>query len=226
MKIITNTDIKNLIIFARKEMGIYKLVYKEYKKIYFSILFLVLLLILFFFIFLFYYFVKHQIISIIVGIEIILAVTSFRLMYLLVMKTKVLHQEIQENRFRILEDYYKDKNYKSKDIIIINNQLQQRIDNIKSNNVKISVILVALIFPIWELYVSKLGEKVSLLETIMMLIPRTFFISICAIILFPIYNFVHKLMVETFSVLNNVYVINNIIYLNGYIIDKFSRMEE
>ena len=32
MKIINNTDINNLILYAKKNLGIYKLVYKEKKK--------------------------------------------------------------------------------------------------------------------------------------------------------------------------------------------------
>ena len=34
MKIINNTDINNLIIFSKKNLGIYRLVYKEQKNLY------------------------------------------------------------------------------------------------------------------------------------------------------------------------------------------------
>ena len=37
MKVVTNSDIKKLIIYAKRNLGIYKLVYRTYKQLYFTI---------------------------------------------------------------------------------------------------------------------------------------------------------------------------------------------
>ena len=226
MKIITHTDIRNLIIFARKEMGIYNLVYKKCKKLYFIILFLVTILMLLLIVFLYNFFVNKKIINLIVYSCIIVAVISLVLLYLLNTRTRRFRNQIQKNRVYILENYYKSKKYKSNEIILINDLLQQRINNIQSNNIKIYVIIISLIFPIWELYTDKLSEKMLFIELIVFLVPRVLFISIFILILFPVYNFIRMQIIENLTVLNNVYVMNNIIYLNSYIIEKFSKKEK
>lgn len=47
MKIITNNDINDLIVFSKRNLGVYKLVYKKVKVVYWCLVFLTILSILF-----------------------------------------------------------------------------------------------------------------------------------------------------------------------------------
>ncbi len=53
MKVVTNSDIKKLIIYAKRNLGIYKLVYRTYKHLYFTIIILLLIFALLLIVFLY-----------------------------------------------------------------------------------------------------------------------------------------------------------------------------
>ena len=135
MKIINNMDINNLILYAKKNLGIYKLVYKEKKRIYYlSIIFLLISATLLAIYILLVCFNINKSIQIICAICCLL--TCFCTLILLKYidsKTQHKHLKIQNNRLELLKQYYNDKNYTIKDIRIINQQLEKRINKIEKH---------------------------------------------------------------------------------------------
>ena len=202
MKIITYIDVNNVVLFAKRNMGVYKLVYKKYKRIYFVSLFSLFCVMVLTVVFLVYYFAFKETLYWLSYVCVALSVLLFVLLYRLDKKTIESRNKIQDIRVKILKKYYKKKKFKSYDVIQLNNQLQQRIDSIASDNIKFYVVLVSLLFPIWELYINKLGENVLFIDLIRMLIPRILFICLFSAVFFPFYNFAHKLFAGIVLFLN------------------------
>lgn len=221
MKIINNTDINNLIYFAKKNLGIYKLVYREEKKIYYFAIISVLIsifILLTYILLIFLY--KNNFLGKLCGIcGLFTCLISLILLKHIDNKTKNKHLKIQEVRFRMLKKYYNDENYTIKDIKIINQQLEKRIEKIEKQKVTILVVISVMILPIWDIFVQEYFKDFSLLkmEKIFM------FLFVFSIIILAFVRFLNKtlyLYEENFYIKNNIAIIENLIYLNKYIIQE------
>lgn len=221
MKIINNMDINNLILYAKKNLGIYKLVYKEKKRIYYlSIIFLLISATLLAIYILLVCFNINKSIQIICAICCLL--TCFCTLILLKYidsKTQHKHLKIQNNRLELLKQYYNDKNYTIKDIRIINQQLEKRINKIEKQKITILIVISVMILPIWDIFVQTYFSDISLDKMNKFII---FFIILSIFILITI-RFLNKtlyLYEENFYIKNNIAIIENLIYLNEYIIQE------
>ena len=85
--------------------------------------------------------------------------SEFVLLSILYRKTKIPHFKIQIKRIELLKKYYSFNNWNKEEIEIVNNLLRQRIDTIKSNNIKVSAVIISLLLPLWNLYINKLGKN-------------------------------------------------------------------
>ncbi len=159
MKVVTNSDIKKLIIYAKRNLGIYKLVYRTYKQLYFTIIILLLIFALLLIVFLYNFIVCKKISSFIVILCMSVILSEFVLLSILYRKTKIPHFKIQIKRIELLKKYYSFNNWNKEEIEIVNNLLRQRIDTIKSNNIKVSAVIISLLLPLWNLYINKLGKN-------------------------------------------------------------------
>lgn len=116
MKIISNTDINNLIIYSIKNLSIYKLVYKEQKKMYYlsiaNIFISFLLLIIYIFLTFNYTNIFWE--RICSFSCLFSCIFSLWLLMRIEIKTKQKHLEIQNTRFKLLKKYYSDNKYTSK----------------------------------------------------------------------------------------------------------------
>lgn len=225
MKVITNTDIRQLIIYSKRELGIYELVYRKYKKMYFVILSLLVFLLLLLYNCIFILLSKGRIPYRIAKACLFFAILELILLYVFEKKTKTLHQGIQDIRIKKLKRYYTQKNYHVYDVTVINDLLQKRISHLEANRIKFSVIIAALIFPLWDIYINVLSENKTFLEMLEVILPRAFIIAIFVILLLPIYNFAQMTISEHVFTTNNIYIIDNIIFLNSYIIHEWEGME-
>ena len=221
MKIINNMDINNLILYAKKNLGIYKLVYKEKKRIYYlSIIFLLISATLLAIYILLVCFNINKSIQIICAICCLL--TCFCTLILLKYidsKTQHKHLKIQNNRLELLKQYYNDKNYTIKDIRIINQQLEKRINKIEKQKITILIVISVMILPIWDIFAQTYFSDISLDKMNKFII---FFIILSIFILITI-RFLNKtlyLYEENFYIKNNIAIIENLIYLNEYIIQE------
>ena len=221
MKIINNTDINNLILYAKKNLGIYKLVYKEKKRIYYlSIIFLLISATLLAVYILLVCFNINKSIQIICAICCLL--TCFCTLILLKYidsKTQHKHLKIQNNRLELLKQYYNGKNYTIKDIRIINQQLEKRINKIEKQKITILIVISVMILPILDIFVQTYFSDISLNKMNKFII---FFIILSIFILITI-RFLNKtlyLYEENFYIKNNIAIIENLIYLNEYIIQE------
>ena len=117
MRIINNTDINNLIIFAKKNLGIYKLVYRKQKFIYClsivsSVVSVLMLIIYLLFIVLH---INAFLEKICVSCCLLIALCSLGLLAYIGRKTLNSHLIIQDVRFQLLMEYYTDKKYNAND---------------------------------------------------------------------------------------------------------------
>jgi hypothetical protein len=221
MKIINNTDINNLILYAKKNLGIYKLVYKEKKRIYYLsiILLLISALILAINIMLVCFNINKSV-QIICGILCLL--TCFCTLILLKYidnKTQYKHLTVQNNRFELLKRYYNNKNYTIKDIRIINKQLEKRINKIEKQKVTILIVISVMILPTWDIFVQTYFSNISL-EKMNKFVFFSIVLSIFVLIIIRFLNKTLYLYEENFYIKNNIAIIENLIYINEYIIQE------
>lgn len=153
------------------------------------------------------------------------AILELILLYVFEKKTRTSHQGIQDIRIKKLKRYYSQKNYHAYDITVINDLLQKKMSNIEANRIKFSVIIAALIFPLWDIYINVLSENETFLEVLEIILPRAFIIAFFVVLLLPVYNFAQMTIAECVFTTNNIYIIDNIIFLNSYIIHEWEGME-
>lgn len=221
MKIINNTDINNLILFSKKNLGIYKLVYKEYNKLYwlsligtFISIFLLIIYILLV--------ISHinNFLEKLCGISclVICLCTCVLLKYIdKIAKSK--HLKIQNVRFKLLKKYYHDSNYNINDIKIINEQLEKRIAKIEKQKVTILIVIGTMILPTWDIFIQYYFNKFSSIQIIKFII-FCFIFSLVILSLIRVCNKTLYLYEENFYKKNNIALIENLIYLNKYIIQE------
>ena len=156
MRIINNTDINNLILYAKKNLGIYKLVYRKYKNIYWTSVSLMILsiVLLLTYILLSNYQISLCIEYICFGGCLLTSVFSLYSIHKLDTISKSVHLKIQENRFKLLKQYYEINNFKIKDIKTINEMLSKRIEKIERQKITIIIILGVLVLPIWDSFIQ------------------------------------------------------------------------
>ena len=222
MKIINKSDINDLILYAKKNLGIYQLVYKkEVNRIYFfSIILFFISVFLLLMCVLLICFHKDKFFIIISGIFCLF--TCFCTLILLRYidnKTKHTHLKIQYDRQKLLKKYYNDKNYTSKEIKVINQQLEKRKDKIEKNKVTILVVIGVLILPVWDIFIQKYMKDFSLIRIVKFIL----FVFIFSIVVLLVIRFFNKILYryeEFFYKTNNTAIIENLIYLNEYIIQE------
>lgn len=138
MRIINNTDVNELILFSKKNLGIYKLVYFHSKKLYWNSIFLL---------FIFICLLVAYIICVISKINSTLEYLSGIICFLVALgtlyslnqvnkRTKEKHLKIQSMRFRILKKYYIEKGIRQGDIRIINELLQKKLRKLKDKKLQ------------------------------------------------------------------------------------------
>ena len=134
-------------------------------------------------------------------------------------KTKSKHLKVQDIRFKMLKKYYNDTNFTIKEIKVINQQLEKRINKIEKQKVTILVVISVMILPIWDIFVQTYFNDFSLNKIIKFVV---FFIVFSIVILNAIrfFNKTLYLYEENFYIKNNVAIIENLIYLNEYIIKE------
>lgn len=134
-------------------------------------------------------------------------------------KTKYKHLKIQENRFKLLKKYYNDENYNVKDIKIINQQLEKRIEKIKRQKITILVVIGGMVLPMWEVFVQSYFYEFSVTKMIDFFIILII-LSVIILIIIRFFNKALYLYEENFYIKNNIAIIENLIYLNKYIIQE------
>lgn len=221
MKIINNKDINNLIIFSKKNLGIYKLVYKEYKNIYWmSILLTNLSIILLVSYILISNFRTNLFLEKICGICCLMTcIFSLILLYLLDKKTKSKHLKIQDCRLKKLKKYYNSNNYLTKDIIIINEQLSKRIEKIEKQKTTILIVFGILILPIWDIFIQD-SFVVFSSQQFVKVVLFSIFLSFIIRMLIKVCKRGLYLYEENIYIKNNISLMENLIYLNNYIIKE------
>lgn len=221
MKIINNTNINDLILYSKKNLGIYKLVYKEEKKKYYMSIIFVFISILFLITYiLFSLYITNVILErLCCFCCLITCLYSLWLIKYVEKKTKNKHLEIQDVRFGLLKNYYNDNNLGYKELKIINQQLEKRIEKIEKQKITILIVLSIMIMPLWDLFVQEYFKEISFNRVI----KFSFFLIIFSVIILVIIRFFNKtlyLYEENFYIKNNISLIENLIYLNNYIIQE------
>lgn len=219
MKIVNNTDVNNLILFSKRNLGLYKLLYREYKFIYWFSIFCqcvsALFLILYFYSIIFpSNLILERVYSIICAI---MCINSLFLLKLLTKKTNKKHLKVQEKRYKILKEYYNRNDYYLDDIKNINKLLNKRIEKIEKQKITILVIVASLALSVWDLIIEnyfKIFSVKNLISTFVLII----IISLFILILVKFFNRMIYLYEENMYIKNNVSLIENLVYLNDYII--------
>lgn len=221
MKVINNTNINDLIIYSKKKLGIYELLYKKHRILYWSAIFLTCMTgisLLAYIILVIYY--KRDILEAFFCIFCTSnALIAFCLTKVLEHKTGGTNLNIQDKRLRHLKRYYCEKGYNSKEIKKINILLSKRIEKLTDQKTTFLVILGILILPIWESFISEYFTDFDSNRIFKMLIVC----SIISIILAWLIKFCNNLIYlyeENIYIINNVSIIENLIYLNEYIIEE------
>ena len=220
MKIINNTDINDLILYAKKNLGIYQLVYKkEVNGIYFLsiVLFLFSVIILIICILLICFDTNKFYVIICVICCLTTCFCTLILLRHIDNKSKNKHLKIQYDRYRFLKKYYNDKNYTIKEIKVINHQLEKRKDKIEKNKITILVVISVMILPVWDIIVQKYFNDISLIKIVKFIVLLIVF-SIVILLTIRFFNRMLYRYEENFYKKNNVAIIENLIYLNEYII--------
>ena len=88
-----------------------------------------------------------------------------------------------------------------------------------------SAVIISLLLPLWNLYINKLGKNQSMAEVFIVIIPRVIVIAILAVVIYPIYNFIRITVIENVLIMNNAYLIKNLVYLNSYILKENNKKE-
>ncbi len=221
MKIVNNTIINDLILYAKKNLGIYKLVYKEEKnKYYMSIIFVFISILFLITYVLFSFYITNVILErLCCFCCLITCLYSLWLIKYIEKKTKNKHLEIQDVRFSLLKNYYNANNLGYKELKIINQQLEKRIEKIEKQKITILIVLSIMIMPLWDLFVQEYFKEISFNRVI----KFSFFLIIFSVIILIIIRFFNKtlyLYEENFYIKNNIALIENLIYLNNYIIQE------
>lgn len=218
MKIINTKDVNNLILYSKRNLGIYRLVYKEYKKYYWTIVIFTLVSIILLVLYIISSITKFFLLEKICFIScLVIASFTLYLIYLLNEKTKMKHLEIQKNRIKKLKEYYIKENFTIDDIKIVNEQLNKRIEKTEKQKTTCFIMFGILILPIWESFIQYFCNDYNLLQ-FAKLISFSFLFSIVVAVFIKIGNAGMNLYEETFYIFHNIYIMENLIYLNNYII--------
>lgn len=181
MKIVNNTIINDLILYAKKNLGIYKLVYKEEKnKYYMSIIFVFISILFLITYVLFSFYITNVILErLCCFCCLITCLYSLWLIKYIEKKTKNKHLEIQDVRFSLLKNYYNANNLGYKELKIINQQLEKRIEKIEKQKITILIVLSIMIMPLWDLFVQEYFKEISFNRVI----KFSFFLIIFSVII-------------------------------------------
>lgn len=221
MRIINNTDINNLILYAKKNLGIYKLVYRKYKNIYWTSVSLMILsiVLLLTYILLSNYQISLCIEYICFGGCLLTSVFSLYSIHKLDTISKSVHLKIQENRFKLLKQYYEINNFKIKDIKTINEMLSKRIEKIERQKITIIIILGVLVLPIWDSFIQHY-LKIFTAQQLLKIILFSILISFVVTIIVKVFYKGLYLYEENIYIKNNTFVIENLIYLNKCLLQE------
>lgn len=219
MKVINNSEVNRLIIFAKKKLSIYELAYKEYKTLYWLLILLAVGS---------FGFLVVQISLSILGVNTQLEnlcivgclSTGFSALHCVKVlddKTEEAHQQIQTARLRKLRLYYRISNYSKQDILAINELLNLKLKKIEKQRITILIVMNVLLLPIWEAFIQYTLENFSIQQ-----FARTVLFTLCVSpIILIVVRLCKKGLVlyeESMYIKNNTAIIENLIYLNNYMI--------
>ena len=219
MKVINNSEVNRLIIFAKKKLSIYELAYKEYKMLYWLLILLAVGS---------FGFLVVQISLSILGVNAQLEnlcivgclSTGFSALYCVKVlddKTEEAHQQIQTVRLRKLRLYYRISNYSKQDILAINELLYLKLKKIEKQRITILIVMNVLLLPIWEAFIQYTLENFSIQQ-----FARAVLFTLCVSpIILIVVRLCKKGLVlyeESMYIKNNTAIIENLIYLNNYMI--------
>lgn len=219
-KIITNNNINDLILFSRKNLGLYNLVYKKYKGLYWGMIANTILAIMFCAGYV--YFIDKNVKGVTILFFLgcfIFALIALAFSFYLDEESRDDSNNVQNTRLEKLEKYYQKKQFTRHDIIIINEQLRKRIEQIKSNRITIAVVFGMLVLPIWEVFAEKyfvVFTTKKLFDFLQLCIVLAILIIVCI----RLYNRWEYLYHENIYIKNNTHIMENLIYLNSYIINN------
>lgn len=221
MRIINNTDINNLILYAKKNLGIYKLVYRKYKNIYWTSVSLMILSIV---LLVTYILLSNYQISLYVEYICFLGcllacLFSLYSIHKLDTISNSAHLKIQGIRLKLLKQYYEINNFKIKDIKTINEMLSKRIEKIERQKITIVIILGVLVLPIWDSFIQHY-LKIFTAQQLLKIIVFTILISFVVTILVKVFYKGLYLYEENIYIKNNTFVIENLIYLNKCLLQE------
>lgn len=220
MRIITNEDITSLILYAKYNLGSYNLIFKRFKKLYWTIVYLVGASFLALVICIFSILFNAKWIKIITIIICILtSAISLYLIHKLEMMSHNHMKKLQNYRLYKLVKYYRLNGYVLSDIKIINDCLALRKHKIERYNTTLLVMLGILILPVWENLVQYLLTEFSVSNILAISFLATGIALILTLSLKHI-NHIISICEENIASKDNTHIIQNIIYLNKYIIER------
>ena len=133
--------------------------------------------------------------------------------------THLSHLQVQNRRYKILKRYYRKNRLESDDVLIINDQLTKRLEKISKQRITVIAVLGMMSLPIWNVFVEYMLSKMNT-DRIVYAMLLTLCLTIVLTIAIKILNQSMYLYEENFYAKNNVFIIENIIYLNKYIIKE------
>lgn len=199
-------------------MGMYNLVYKDKKELYFLSLSSVFTSVLLLILSIFFAFAHIPSLEKFFSFSCLLICFCGLLLIKYIDKiTTEKHLVVQDVRFKLLKKYYSDNDYNYDDIIIINQQLEKRIEKIGKQKITILVIISVLILPLWDILIQNYFDDFTSIKILKFVIFLIIF-SFATLVVIRFFNKALYLYEENFYIKNNVSIIENLIYLNGYII--------
>lgn len=127
--------------------------------------------------------------------------------------------KIQDIRFKLLKIYYDNKSYSSKEVKIVNQLLEKRIEKIEKQKITILVVIGAMILPIWDIFIELYFNEFSS-EKVLGFILFLLIFSTIILFIIRLLNKTLCLYEENFYIKDNIAIIENLIYLNSYIIQE------
>lgn len=221
MRIITNGDINSLLIFAKKNMGIYRLVYRKEKKAYWMMVMLAFFSLACIVLYASLVVAGNDAFAKFVFIFAVASSLSVLcLCYRIEKITHSAHMQIQNKRLVLLKRYYRKEGFSREDILIINDQLSGRLKKINEQRLTLSVVFGAMALPLWEILVEYLLDRFTSQKLVGTLVV-TIIAAVVVTIIAKLMNVSTYLYEENFYVKNNLSIIENLIFLNKYIVKEY-----
>lgn len=218
--VISNHDIEELLSFAVRDLGSYRLIYKKdcYRNQFILILILAILAgVMSLFAYLCSNLWCSKIAMLLSGF---LIVSSFIFGYRLRENAKPERMDLQNIRCKMLEIYYSKKGYDLFQIEQVCEMLKMRKGHMEKNIICVLLIAGPLFLSLWNAYVQKVisnNPAVGFLRILLFLGLRIIVLLFFIAVLAPFFGLLRELNFSSFS---QIYLIENLAYLTAYIIHK------